>query len=66
MPLLTDNLQHKKNITLFTRSLISLTKSNSTYISSVDIEVMPTAKACCFPSAMIAYEKEKLKHYDNI
>lgn len=27
-----------------------------TYISSVDNEVIPTAKACCLPSAIIACE----------
>jgi hypothetical protein len=47
-----------KAMSLFTESQTGL-KIKLSYISSVDIEVMPTAKACCFPSAIIAYQKKQ-------
>ena len=31
-----------------------------TYISSADIVILPTAIACCFPSAVIAWEVVKV------
>ena len=37
-----------------------------TYISSLDIDALYKAIACCFPSTMIAYEKEQLKHFETI
>ena len=34
------------------------------YILSVDITVMPIATACCFPSAIIAYQMKLSINYD--